>query len=108
MLTVLSAQHCQGNLMLDSPVRTRFNKFEGLLKIEEFDLPHPQWTMVVVDQRALALVPPQTQPRIIHYKELKLPPNETWTVRSCLLGAYKRNEFGLNRAVGISGDQVES
>src|SRR2546425_2913224 len=108
MSMVLSVQRYQGNLMLDSQVRTRFNKFEGLLKIEEFDLPHPRWTLVVVDQTALTLVPSSTQSRIMHYKELKLPSNETWTVRSCLLGAYERNEFGLRRAVGISADQVES
>src|SRR6266568_3968318 len=108
MSTALSAQQYQGNLMLDSQVRIRFNKFEGLLKIEEFDLPHPRWTFVLIDQRALALVPSQSQSRIIDYKALKLSSNETWTVRSCLLGAYDRNEFGLKRAVGISADQVVS
>ena len=108
MSTLLSMQQFQVNLMLDSPVRTRFNKFEGLLKIEEFDLPHPKWTFVIVDREALDFVPSRNQSRIIDYKELSLSPNETWTVRSCLVGAYTRNEFGLKRAVGISADQVAS
>src|SRR5437667_5208783 len=108
MSTLLSMQQFQVNLMLDSPVRTRFNKFEGLLKIEEFDLPHPKWTFVIVDREALDFVPSRNQSRIIDYKELSLSPNETWTVRSCLVGAYTRNEFGLKRAVGISADQAAS
>ena len=101
-------QKCQENQMLDSQVKTRFNKFEGLLKIEEFDLPHPKWTFVVVDQRGLASVPSRAQSQIISYKALKLSSDETWTVRSCLLGTYNRSEFGLKRAVGISADQVVS
>ena len=108
MSTLLSVQQFQVNLMLDSPARTRFNKFEGLLKIEEFDLPRPKWIFVIVDREALDFVPSRIQSRIINYKELSVSSTETWTVRSCLVGAYARNEFGLKRAVGISADQVTS
>ena len=108
MSMICLVQHCQENQMLDSQLRTRFNKFEGLLKIEEFDLPHPKWTYVLVDQQALASVPSGAQSEVISYKALQMSSSETWTVRSCLLGLNSRSEFGLKRAVGISADQVAS
>ena len=87
-------------------LRPRFTKIDGLLRIDELNLPHPDWRFTVAGGELEVGMPFKLRPLITPLAELELSKDEKWTVRTCLLGHLSEMEFGLKRAVGIDANQV--
>ena len=84
----------------------RFTKLEGLLRIDELKLPHPNWKFVTLGSEPEAQLNQRLQSKTINADKLALSDKQKWTVRTCLLGNVTEIEFGLKRAVGIDSNQV--
>ena len=84
----------------------RFSKLDGLFRIEELGLPHPDWKFVSAESQVTFRLDPHLRSRVTQLGQLKLSREEKWTVRTCLVGGEPKEEYGLKRAVGILSDKV--
>jgi phosphohistidine swiveling domain-containing protein len=88
--------------------RNRFTKLQGLFRIEDLRLPHPDWHFVVVDPTTVSSVDPEFRSKLRYYSDLRLSENDKWTVRTCLVEGRPTEEYGLKRAVGVASIEVKS